>query len=62
MILELGQVLLKLTVIIMNLTDKTKIDNGNGQLPYYYEENEINTYFSENKIKIPETDKVRGII
>lgn len=27
-------------------------------LPYYYEENELDTYFSKNKIKIPEPEKV----
>lgn len=28
-------------------------------LPYYYEEQGIDTYFSDNKVKIPETEKVR---
>lgn len=40
-------------------TEKETISSGKQQ-QHYYEENDVDTYFSSNKVKIPETEKVSG--
>lgn len=40
--------------------DNTSNKKANKHLPYYYEENDLDTYFAQNKIIIPETEQVRN--